>query len=103
CLRSPLAQGSSKVLAILGSSVMFFSLSSAMVMVTYKGMFKRGAGWDRFTPRGRAAGLFSQPAGVAQKRSPVQAEPLFAPNPQSGPIRYSWFPGWGCWACETYE
>src|ERR1700733_15607352 len=33
CLRSPLAPGKSKVLAILVSSVMFFSLSSAMVMI----------------------------------------------------------------------
>src|SRR5271169_4717594 len=33
CLRSPLAPGSSKVLAILVSSVMFFSFNSAMVMI----------------------------------------------------------------------
>src|ERR1700722_9008868 len=33
CLRIPLAPGRSKVLAILVSSVMFFSFSSAMVMV----------------------------------------------------------------------
>src|SRR5271166_5950824 len=33
CLRSPLAPGSSKVLAILVNSVMFFSFSSAMVMI----------------------------------------------------------------------
>src|SRR5271157_2665648 len=33
CLRIPLAPGSSKVLAILVSSVMFFSFNSAMVMI----------------------------------------------------------------------
>src|SRR5277367_487625 len=33
CLRIPLAPGRSKVLAILVSSVMFFSFSSAMVMI----------------------------------------------------------------------
>src|SRR5271155_2967366 len=33
CLRSPLAPGNSKVLAILVSSVMFFSFNSAMVMI----------------------------------------------------------------------
>src|SRR5271165_1179818 len=33
CLRSPLAPGSSKVLAILVSSVMFFSFNSAIVMI----------------------------------------------------------------------
>src|ERR1700740_2879731 len=35
CLRSPLAPGSSKDRAILVSSVMFFSFSSAMVIFTY--------------------------------------------------------------------
>src|SRR5579864_8024698 len=33
CLRIPLAPGKSKVLAILVSSVMFFSFNSAMVMI----------------------------------------------------------------------
>src|ERR1017187_5942690 len=35
CLRSPLAPGSSKDRAILVSSVMFFSFSSAIVIFTY--------------------------------------------------------------------
>src|SRR5512135_168615 len=35
CLRRPLAPGSSKDRAILVSSVMFFSFSSAMVIITY--------------------------------------------------------------------
>src|SRR5208283_3299498 len=41
CLRSPLAPGSSKDRAILVSSVMFFSLSSAMVIFTYVDDFLR--------------------------------------------------------------
>src|SRR5215470_4819530 len=36
CLRRPLAPGSSKDRAILVSSVMFFSFSSAMVIFTYR-------------------------------------------------------------------
>src|ERR1035437_9611680 len=40
CLRSPLAPGSSRDRAILVSSVIFFSFSSAMVIFTY-GVFLR--------------------------------------------------------------
>src|SRR5215471_3171024 len=44
CLRSPLAPGSSKDRAILVSSVMFFSFSSAMVIFTYgNGFLGRGS------------------------------------------------------------
>src|SRR5438309_9616633 len=42
CLRMPLAPGSSSVRAILVSSVMFFSFSSAMVMFTYGILLRRG-------------------------------------------------------------
>src|SRR5438477_10378664 len=42
CLRSPLAPGKSSVRAMRVSSVMFFSLSSAMVMFTYGEIFKGG-------------------------------------------------------------
>src|ERR1039457_3880011 len=41
CLRSPLAPGSSRDRAILVSSVMFFSFSSAMVIFTYGWIFGR--------------------------------------------------------------
>src|SRR5438309_3985350 len=59
CLRRPLAPGKSSVRAILVSSVMFFSFSSAMVMVTYRDFQKGGLSWKRRTPRGHAAGLGS--------------------------------------------
>ncbi len=41
CLRSPLAPGNSKDRAILVSSVIFFSFSSAMVIFTYRMDFSR--------------------------------------------------------------
>src|SRR5260221_13189815 len=41
CLRSPLAPGSSRDRAILVSSVIFFSFSSAMVVFTYRMDFSR--------------------------------------------------------------
>src|ERR1700691_5341023 len=41
CLRSPLAPGSSRDRAILVSSVIFFSFSSAMVICTYEVIFLR--------------------------------------------------------------
>src|SRR4051812_30585289 len=45
CLRSPLAPGSSRERAMRVSSVMFFSFSSAMVMITY------GSYWQRIGKR----------------------------------------------------
>src|SRR5271165_6510123 len=50
CLRRPLAPGRSRARAILVSSVMFFSLSSEMVMFTYEGIVQRGR------PEGSAGG-----------------------------------------------
>src|SRR4051812_47882215 len=41
CLRSPLAPGSSSERAMRVSSVMFFSFSSAMVMITYGKLLQR--------------------------------------------------------------
>src|ERR1700760_3919043 len=75
CLRIPLAPGRSKVLAILVSSVMFFSFSSAMGMihlnpctsaysVVSTGDFqRRGLRKDAFTQRqaGRAGLVLSSP------------------------------------------
>src|SRR5271167_975277 len=62
CLRSPLAPGSSNDRAILVSSVMFFSLSSAMVIFTYVGFFREGfsfplGGWIALPPCGHTAEL----------------------------------------------
>src|SRR5581483_4636233 len=47
CLRRPLAPGRSRVRAIFVSSVVFFSFSSAMVMVTYMGISARGVNQGR--------------------------------------------------------
>src|SRR5215475_15087425 len=61
CLRSPLAPGRSKVRAILVNSVMFFSLSSAMVMFTYR-EYSKGGGQDNYTALARGgAGSGSPP------------------------------------------
>src|ERR1700733_1374272 len=69
CFRSPLAPGSSKVLAILVSSVMFFSFNSAMVMIhlnpshldvsvsALSGDFQRRVFREDKTPPGRRTGL----------------------------------------------
>src|SRR6266446_191240 len=61
CLRSPLAPGSSKDRAILVSSVIFFSLSSAMVIFTYVDDFLRD-------------GLLCRRAGT--RRSCLSSSPL---------------------------
>src|SRR5262245_27883681 len=45
CLRMPLAPGRSRARAILVSSVMFFSFSSAIVIVTY-GICSWGLIWE---------------------------------------------------------
>src|SRR5450755_1200352 len=65
CLRSPLAPGSSRDRAILVSSVMFFSLSSAIVICAYVGfssggilLFSRGDG-IALPPCGHTAELLS--------------------------------------------
>src|SRR5579862_4465277 len=113
CLRIPLAPGRSKVLAILVNSVMFFSFSSAMVMIhlnprtrTYSlvsaGDFLKGgdAGKTQIPP-GRKAGLVKQPAVVPQQNSLVPTKLLAAPSQRSGPIHRSWFPGFWCWAGGT--
>src|SRR5581483_1228207 len=42
CLRRPLAPGKSSERAMRVSSVMFFSFSSAMVMVTYRRLIQKG-------------------------------------------------------------
>src|SRR6267378_4826428 len=70
CLRSPLAPGSSKDRAILVSSVMFFSLSSAMVIFTYVDDFLREGLY--FSLAGD--GLLCRRAGT--RRSRLSSSPL---------------------------
>src|SRR5579859_6181293 len=114
CLRIPLAPGRSKVLAILVSSVMFFSFNSAMVMIhlnprtrTYSlvsaGDFQKEGTQERrkYYQAGRR-GWVKQPAVVPPQNSLVPTKPLVAPSQQSGPKRRSWFPECGCWADGTY-
>src|SRR5579859_8257353 len=72
CLRRPLAPGRSRVRAILVSSVIFFSLSSAMVIVChlreflfrkeYAGEFLKGENCDCDVPPGH-----SGPGGTFQE------------------------------------
>src|ERR1700722_21004970 len=83
CLRNPLAPGRSKDRAILVSSVIFFSFSSAMVIIrfTCEGIFKGGYSEKTGQPRGRRAGLVlrSPPLclgkifGFRQNRLPFRA------------------------------
>src|SRR5271165_1015722 len=108
CLRIPLAPGRSKVLAILVSSVMFFSFSSAMVMIHLNpctrhyslvatGDFqKEGDAGKTQIPPGRKAGLVKQPAVVPQQNSLVPTILLAAVSLRCGPARRSSFPGFGC-------
>src|SRR5450631_1907183 len=69
CLRSPLAPGSSNDRAILVSSVIFFSFSSAMVIFTY-GIVSSG-GIFVFS---RGDGLLCRRAGT--RRSRLSSSPL---------------------------
>src|ERR1700756_5543596 len=57
CLRRPLAPGRSRDRAILVNSVIFFSLSSAMVINHLQGIYKGGCGWKTCNSQGRKAGL----------------------------------------------
>src|ERR1039458_2518489 len=65
CLRSPLAPGSSNDRAILVSSVIFFSFSSAMVIFTYVDFLREGFSRD---------GLLCRRAGT--RRSCLSSSPL---------------------------
>src|SRR6266496_428774 len=113
CLRIPLAPGRSKVLAILVSSVMFFSFSSAMVMIhlnpctsTYSlvsagDFLRRGLRKDVTQRRGGKAGLVKQPAVEPRQRSLVPTVLPAAPSQRSDPERRSLFPGFWYWAGGT--
>src|SRR2546430_17471364 len=56
CFRSPLAPGRSKDRAILVNSVIFFSLSSAMVIGHLRGDFQRGVRYGKTYQAGQAGG-----------------------------------------------
>src|SRR3954463_2667903 len=57
CFRKPLAPGKSKDRAILVSSVIFFSLSSAMVISHLRGDFQGGYAKEKDHPTGAGGGL----------------------------------------------
>src|ERR1700675_1308650 len=108
CLRSPLAPGSSKDRAILVSSVIFFSLSSAMVIFTYVDFsfsggivfFSRGDGL-LCRRAGTRRSRFKQLAVVLRQSSRVRLGCHDVPHRRSCQIPDSWFPECGCSAYGT--
>src|SRR5208282_471687 len=104
CLRSPLAPGSSKDRAILVSSVMFFSFSSAMVIFTY-GVFSGGilSGWIALPPCGHTAELLKQPAVVLRQSVRVRSGCHDVPHRRFCQTPDSWFPECGYSAYEICE
>src|SRR6266849_5372300 len=108
CLRSPLAPGSSKDRAILVSSVIFFSFSSAMVIFTYVWIVFFGRDF-LFLSRGeflcRRAGHTAEPlkqlAVVLRQSSLVHSGCRDVPHRRSCQTPGSWFPGCGCSAYGT--
>src|SRR5438105_6680831 len=117
CLRSPLAPGSSRERAMRVSSVMFFSFSSAMVMITYGSLQREvirkisrkasetcEGSWGKIRRAGARRRLLKQPAAAA--RTLLQSNPLLGlgcwPD-QHASGRRSSSPEHECWACETCE
>src|SRR5579862_5800380 len=84
CLRRPLAPGRSRDRAILVSSVIFFSLSSAMVIDHLQGIYKGGCGWKSYAGQEGGAGV-TQPAVAPRRNFPAPTERPAAPSQQSGP------------------
>src|SRR5271170_2120367 len=110
CLRSPLAPGSSNDRAILVSSVMFFSLSSAMVIFTCVDFHFSSGGilfyfylsgdWISLPPCGHTAELLKQLAVVLRQSSRVRSGCHDVPHRRFCQIHRSWFPECGCSAYE---
>src|SRR5208283_214295 len=98
CLRSPLAPGSSKDRAILVSSVMFFSLSSAMVIFTcvdwfsWEGFSFPLGGRDCFAAVRAHGGAAKQLAVVLRQSSRVRSGCHDVPQRRSCQKHHSWFP-----------
>src|SRR5512146_2668912 len=114
CLRRPLAPGRSSDRAMRVSSVMFFSLSSAMVMFTYGIGFQRGVYEDKqYAPNGHRAGnpilcsaalrfcnmfRFGQHLLPIRARNPVQDFVHGLLDPGVGPVKLT--RGLGCKLAE---
>src|SRR5208282_414367 len=106
CLRSPLAPGSSKDRAILVSSVIFFSLSSAMVIFAYVDCFFRegfSRDWIALPPCGHTAELLKQLAVVLRQSSRVRSGCHDVPHRRFCQTPDSWFPECGYSAYEICE
>src|SRR6266567_216731 len=100
CLRIPLAPGRSRVRAILVNSVIFFSLSSAMVIRHLRGdrdfVIKGGYFQGDLVNSGQEGGAgVTQPAVVPQQNVLAQTKPSVAQSLRSDPALRSWFPGCG--------
>src|SRR5258708_39918168 len=98
CLRMPLAPGRSRVRAILVNSVMFFSLSSAMVIGHLRGdrdFVIQGGDFqgDLVNPGQEGGAGVTQAAVVPQQSVPAQTKPSAAQSLRSDPTRPSCFPG----------
>src|SRR2546422_5520557 len=102
CFRNPLAPGRSKDRAILVNSVMFFSLSSAMVIGHLRGDFQGGYAKEDLPSGARGGAGIKQPAVVPRQNVPARQELTAPPSLPSGPGLRSWFPGFWCLVCETY-
>jgi hypothetical protein len=95
----------------LVSSVMFFSFSSAMVMIHLNPLTQtcRFSVFGRFSKEGIQGrkykagkqGCFTQPAVVPQQNFPVPTIRLAAPRLQFGLTHHSLFPGFWCSADGT--
>src|SRR5215471_12833339 len=81
CLRRPLAPGRSRDRAILVSSVIFFSLSSAMVIDHLKEFTKGGATED--------LQLAGQEAGLVLRSPPLRLSKIFRFRQNGLPLRAS--------------
>src|SRR5262252_1215890 len=98
CLRRPLAPGRSSWRAILVSSVMFFSLNSEIVIVTYGDLLLRR---DVMAGGARRRGALRQRAAGLRLRSPVPKSIRRVRLLQCDSALRSSCPECACWDDET--
>src|SRR5271167_3270138 len=85
-------------------NVFFFQFSDGHYSIHLRReIFKGGLLRKDLANHGAGGGAgFTQPAVVPRRSFPVPTEPSAVPSLQSYPEPHSWFPGFWCWACETY-
>src|SRR5580693_6941169 len=85
-------------------NVFFFQFCDGHYSISpAKGIFKGGLLRKDLANHGAGGEAgFKQPAVVPQRSFPVPTEPSAVPSLQSYPGLRSSFPGFWCWACETY-